>query len=71
MARMTCSVLLAAISRYAGIRRVLTPAEWRRAGLLAAVVLGLHGVGFFALVALVVPHGYRSGSTWQRGRRRR
>jgi hypothetical protein len=31
MARMTSSVLLAAISRYARIRRVLTLAEWRRA----------------------------------------
>jgi high-affinity nickel-transport protein len=63
MARMTSSVLLAAISRCARIRRVSTLSEWRRSGLLAAGVLGLHGVGFSALVALVVPHGYRLGSS--------
>jgi high-affinity nickel-transport protein len=40
------------------IRAALTPAEWRRAGLLAAVIVGLHAVGFFILLALVVPHNY-------------
>src|SRR3954466_14581297 len=40
------------------IRAALTPAEWRRAGLLAAVIVGLHVAGFFILLALVVPHGY-------------
>src|SRR3954462_1369332 len=40
------------------IRAVLTPEEWRRAGLLAAVILGLHAAGFFILLALVVPHDY-------------
>src|SRR5436190_1580037 len=40
------------------IRTALSPDEWRRAGLQAAVVLGLHAVGFFILLALVVPHDY-------------
>jgi high-affinity nickel-transport protein len=40
------------------LRAALTPAEWRRAGLLAAVIVGLHVAGFFILLALVVPHGY-------------
>ena len=41
--------------RIARLRRALTPAEWRRAGGLAAAVLGLHLVGFGLLFALVVP----------------
>jgi high-affinity nickel-transport protein len=36
----------------------MTPAEWRRAALLAAVIVGLHAVGFFILIALVVPNRY-------------
>ena len=46
------------MSRWARIRAALTPAEWRRAALLAAVILGLHAVGFFILLALVVPNDY-------------
>ena len=41
--------------RIARLRRALTPAEWRRAGGLAAAVLGLHLAGFGMLFALVVP----------------
>jgi high-affinity nickel-transport protein len=40
----------------------MTPQEWRRAGLLAGAVIGLHVVGFFILMALVVPHDYRLGA---------
>src|SRR3954462_15929838 len=40
------------------IRAALTPAEWRRAALLAAVIAGLHVAGFFILLALVVPNDY-------------
>src|SRR3954470_18422158 len=40
------------------IRAALTPEEWRRAGLLAAVIVGLHAAGFFILLALVVPNDY-------------
>jgi high-affinity nickel-transport protein len=40
------------------IREALTPQEWRRAAALATVVAGLHVVGFFILLVLVVPQGY-------------
>jgi nickel/cobalt transporter (NiCoT) family protein len=46
------------VSRWMRIRAALTPEEWRRAGLLAAAILALHAVGFFILLALVVPHDY-------------
>jgi high-affinity nickel-transport protein len=46
------------VSRWTRIRTALAPDEWRRAGLLAAAILGLHAVGFFILLALVVPHDY-------------
>jgi nickel/cobalt transporter (NiCoT) family protein len=45
------------VSRWTRIRTALTPEEWRRAALLAAVIVGLHVVGLFILLALVVPHG--------------
>jgi nickel/cobalt transporter (NiCoT) family protein len=34
----------------------------RTIAIMAAVVLGLHAVGFFLLIALVIPHHYRLGS---------
>ena len=40
----------------------MTPAEWRRAGALTAVILALHVIGFFVLLALVVPQDLRLGS---------
>jgi nickel/cobalt transporter (NiCoT) family protein len=49
-------------SRWARCRAALTPREWRRVAVLAAVVLGLHVVGFFILLVLVVPHDYRLGA---------
>src|SRR3954469_7593581 len=49
---------VARVSRWMRIRAALTPEEWRRAGLLAAVIVGLHAAGFFILLALVVPHDY-------------
>jgi nickel/cobalt transporter (NiCoT) family protein len=48
-------------SRWTRVRGTLTPGEWRRAAALAAVVVGLHVVGFFILFVLVVPHGYDLG----------
>src|SRR5437763_787130 len=56
------SAPLPAPSRWARLRGALSPAEWRRAAALAAVVLGLHAVGFFILLALVVPEHYRLGA---------
>ena len=43
------------------MRSALTREEWRRVGLLAAAVLALHLIGFFILLALVVPHDYSLG----------
>ena len=42
-------------SRFQKTRRALTPAEWGRAGGLAAGVLGLHLLGFGTLLLAVVP----------------
>jgi nickel/cobalt transporter (NiCoT) family protein len=39
------------------IRTALTPAEWRRAAGLAAVVAGLHALGFVLLFAVAGPRG--------------
>jgi high-affinity nickel-transport protein len=50
-------------SRWQRIRSSLTPAEWRRAGVLALVILALHVVGFVMLVALVMPEHLTLGSS--------
>src|SRR5688500_3681195 len=50
-------------SRWTRVRASLSPAEWRRAGRLAAGVLALHGVGVFRLIAVVAPEGYELGAT--------
>jgi high-affinity nickel-transport protein len=49
-------------SRWHRIRQGLSPAEWRRAGGMAAVILGLHALGFFILLAVVVPARYKLGA---------
>jgi high-affinity nickel-transport protein len=46
----------------ARVRAALTPAEWARAGGLAAAVIGLHVVGFGLLFGFVVPHHFRLGA---------
>jgi high-affinity nickel-transport protein len=43
------------IARGRRIRAALTGAEWARAGAMAAVVVGLHAVGFGLLLLVVVP----------------
>src|SRR3954469_10764387 len=48
-------------SRWARVRAALTPQEWRRAAGLGAVVIGLHVVGFFLLLVLVVPRDFGLG----------
>ena len=45
------------------MRTSLTGGEWRTVGFMAAVVIGLHAVGFFILIAVVAPHHYRLGSS--------
>jgi nickel/cobalt transporter (NiCoT) family protein len=44
------------------LRSSLTPAEWARAGGLAAAVIGLHVVGFGLLFGFVVPHHFTLGT---------
>ena len=45
------------------IRAALTPAEWRRVLGMAAVVIGLHALGFLLLFAVVAPRNYELGSS--------
>ncbi len=58
-------------SRGARIRSALTPAEWRRAGALAAAIAALHLIGFGILLLLVVPRDLRARLGRLRPRRRR
>jgi high-affinity nickel-transport protein len=50
-------------SRRGRIAAALTPQEWRRVAGLAAVVLGLHVVGFLLLLVLVVPRDLHVGES--------
>ena len=43
------------------LKASMTPAEWRRAAGLAAVIVALHVIGFLVLLALVVPQDLRLG----------
>jgi hypothetical protein len=43
--------------------RALTGREWRTVAGMAAVVMGLHVVGFFILIAVVAPRRYHLGSS--------
>jgi high-affinity nickel-transport protein len=59
---MAASAAAARASRWARISRSLTPAEWRRAALLAAAIVGLHVAGFALLFAAVAPRHLHTGS---------
>jgi nickel/cobalt transporter (NiCoT) family protein len=50
-------------SRWARIKGSMTPREWRHAGGMAAVIAGLHVVGFGILILVVAPHQYSLGSS--------
>jgi high-affinity nickel-transport protein len=54
---------MALAARWTTVKGALTPAEWRRAALLALVILALHVVGFFLLLAVVVPQHFSLGAT--------
>ena len=41
----------------------LEASQWRTVAGMAAVVLGLHALGFFLLIALIAPHRYRLGAS--------
>src|SRR6476646_7620138 len=45
------------------IRGGLSPSEWATVGGMAAVVIGLHAVGFFLLFAFVVPRHFDLGDS--------
>jgi high-affinity nickel-transport protein len=47
--------MAAAAARFSTVRRVLSPAEWRRAAGLAAAVIALHVIGWGTLVLFVAP----------------
>jgi high-affinity nickel-transport protein len=49
-------------SRLTRVRGSLTPAEWRRAAILAVVVVGLHVVGFGLLFGVVAPAHLKLGT---------
>jgi nickel/cobalt transporter (NiCoT) family protein len=50
-------------SRLDRIRTALEPSQWRTVGLMAAVVLGLHAVGFFLLLTVVARGHHQLGAT--------
>ena len=49
-------------SRWSRLRRALSPGEWSRLGLMLAVILGLHLVGWMTLVFIVDPARLSLGS---------
>jgi high-affinity nickel-transport protein len=53
----------AAMPRRPRMGAALTRSERRTVAGMAAVVIGLHAVGFFLLIAVVAPHHYRLGSS--------
>jgi nickel/cobalt transporter (NiCoT) family protein len=59
----TASVSLARASRWERVKGSLTPREWRHAGGMAAVIAGLHVVGFGILILVVAPHKYGLGAS--------
>ncbi len=50
-------------SRWARIKRAMTPSEWRRASGMLAVIAGLHVVGFGILILVVAPQHLRLGAS--------
>jgi nickel/cobalt transporter (NiCoT) family protein len=50
-------------ARHARVRALLSREEWRRVGAMAAVIIGLHALGFFILIALVAPRHYPLSGT--------
>src|SRR5450755_1524822 len=50
-------------SRWERVKGSMTPREWRHAGGMAAVIAGLHVVGFGILILVVAPHEYSLGAS--------
>jgi high-affinity nickel-transport protein len=55
------SLSLSRPSRIARVKASMSPAEWRRAGGMAAVIAGLHVVGFGLLLLVVAPQHLKLG----------
>ena len=51
-----------ALTRWERIKGGLSPAEWGTVAGMAAVVVGLHVVGFVLLFAVVAPHHFDLGA---------
>jgi nickel/cobalt transporter (NiCoT) family protein len=49
--------------RWRRFSRSLDAAQWRTVAMMTTVVLGLHALGFFLLIAVVAPHHYRLGAS--------
>ena len=56
------SVSLPHASRWTEVKASMSPSEWRRAGGMAAVIAGLHIVGFGLLLLVVVPQHFKLGA---------
>ncbi|MCW3028675.1 MAG: high-affinity nickel-transporter [Solirubrobacterales bacterium] len=50
-------------SRLRRLTGSLEAGQWRTMAMMATVVLGLHALGFFLLIAVVAPHHYRLGAS--------
>jgi nickel/cobalt transporter (NiCoT) family protein len=59
----TVTVSVPQASRWQRVKRSMTLREWRHAGGIAAVIAGLHMVGFGILILVVAPHKYNVGSS--------
>jgi high-affinity nickel-transport protein len=49
--------------RWRRFSRSLDAGQWRTLAMMTTVVLGLHALGFFLLIAVVAPHHYRLGAS--------
>ncbi len=54
---------VARTTRWRQITGSLTPAEWRRAGVLFFGIALLHAIGFFLLFGVIVPHHFELGGS--------
>ncbi len=59
---MESSSMLPQASRWVRIKGAMTPPEWRRAGGMVVVIVGLHALGFGILILVVVPRHLQLGS---------
>ncbi|WP_239331126.1 hypothetical protein [Frankia sp. CiP3] len=51
-----------AVPLYERVRQALGPREWATIAGMTAVIVGLHVIGWFTLVAVIAPHHYRFGT---------